>query len=267
MMAALRYEWARMFTLRSTWWIVALSILIPAGLAGLLAANIAAADFEGYEDVVTAVVLTQGAVLGFPLLVAYLTSLLGVFTFGHEYRHGMVRATLTAVPRRAPVMVAKVVLTAIVVAATSLVSMLASLLVGLAFGGTRLIDAGDEVTWQVVGGVVGYSTLFALVGLALAAIFRNQIAALVTVLLAPTVVEQVLAAVLTIPDALSSVEFLTRYLPFDAGSQLYKPSNVFDVTEVFGPTPLEPLTGGLVMLLFTAVLLALAYVLFAERDA
>ena len=266
MTAALRYEWVRIRTLRSTWWILGLSVLIPAGLAALLAANIDAQDFSGFGDVVTAVVLTQGAVLGFPLLIAYLTSLVGVFAFGHEYRHGMIRATLTAVPRRTPVLLAKVVVTAVVVALVAFASLLAALLLGVAFGGD-LVDVRAAVTWQVIGGVVGYCTMFALAGLALAAIFRNQIAALVTVLLAPSVVEQVISAVLTIPDALNSVEFLTRYLPFEAGSQLYKPSDVLNVGDFFGPPPLTPLTGGVVMLIFTVVLLAVAFALFAERDA
>lgn len=266
MSAALRYELVRIRTLRSTWWIAGMSVLIPAVLAGLLAASLDADDMEGFETVRTAAVLTQGAVLGFPLLVAYLSSLLGVFAFGHEYRHGMVRATLTAVPRRAPVLLAKVMVTALFVAVLSLLSILVTLLVAVIFGGD-LIDASNSVTWQVVGGVVGYCTLFALIGLAFAAIFRNQIAALVTVLLVPTVLEQILTVVLTLPDALNSAEFLTRYLPFDAGSQLFKPSDVLNVGDVFGATPLEPLAGGLVMLIFTTLLLALAYVLFSERDA
>jgi ABC-type transport system involved in multi-copper enzyme maturation permease subunit len=266
MTAALRYEWARITTLRSTWWILGLSVLVPTGLAGLLAATLNLDDFSGYEDVVTAVVLTQGAVVGFPLLLAYLTGLIGVFAFGHEYRHGMIRATLTAVPRRGAVLAAKVFVTAVAVALGSLVSALTALLIGSVLSG-GLVDVDAGGTWRVIGGMVAYCTLFALTGLALAAIFRNQVAALVTVLLAPSVLEQVVGAVLTIPEALNSVEFLTRYLPFDAGSQLYKPANVFNVGDFFGPKPLEPLTGGLVMLIFTTVLLAVAFVLFAERDA
>ncbi len=266
MIAALRYEWVRIRTLRSTWWILGLSVLVPTGLAALLAANLQAADFSGYRDVVTAAVLTQGAVLGFPLLVSYLTALIGVFAFGHEYRHGMIRATLTSVPRRPAVLVAKVMVTAVAVALGALGSSLAALLVGAALSG-GLVDMGATVTWQVIGGIVGYCTMFALTGLALAAIFRNQIAALVTVLLAPSVLEQVLSAVLTIPESLNSVEFLTRYLPFDAGTQLYKPADVFNVGDFFGPKPLEPLSGGLVMLIFTILLLAVTFVLFAERDA
>jgi ABC-type transport system involved in multi-copper enzyme maturation permease subunit len=81
------------------------------------------------------------------------------------------------------------------------------------------------------------------------------------------VVEQILSVVFVLPDALNSAEFITRYLPFDAGSQMYKPRDVLVVNDVFGPTPLEPLGGGLVMLIFTVLLLALAYVLFSERDA
>jgi len=42
--------------------------------------------------------------------VAYVLGMLGVFTFGHEYRHGMIRATLTALPQRYNVLLAKIVI-------------------------------------------------------------------------------------------------------------------------------------------------------------
>ncbi len=45
------------------------------------------------------ILATIGASTGLaPLFIAYIIGLLGVFSTGHEYRHGMIRATLTAVP-------------------------------------------------------------------------------------------------------------------------------------------------------------------------
>ncbi len=43
---------------------------------------------------------TQFAVFGVPYFVAYILAMVAVFAWGHEYRHGMVRATLTALNSR-----------------------------------------------------------------------------------------------------------------------------------------------------------------------
>jgi ABC-type transport system involved in multi-copper enzyme maturation permease subunit len=204
-------------------------------------------------------VITQGASTGFaPVLVAYLMGLIGVFTFGHEYRHGMIRATLTAVPRRWTVLGAK----ALVVLGWALVVSVLCLALGVLAGQITLRGVGFSVTGgdlpRVMAGFVVYVCLFTLVGLA--------IAALGLLLLIPLVVENVLRLVITLPDAFNDVEGVVRYFPFDAGSRMLVlfPLNA---GEVFGPIPLGPLMGGVTFAVFTVVVLALGGLLFVRRDA
>jgi len=264
--AALRYEWCRLVTLRSTYWLVAASLISAVTLSGLIAWGFSEVDLdtEG-QPFVMGIIATQGGAGGVALLIAYVMSLFGVLTFGHEYRHGMIRATLTAVPGRVAVFAAKIVVTALVTGLTALLCTAQGVLVGRLF--LRGLDVWNDDVVQVVAGVTIYSALFALVGLALAALFRNQIAALVLVLLVPLVGETIVRLVLVLPDALDPVQGAAAYLPFDAGAQMYVMLHLGDATEFFGYVPPSALAGGVTFAVVTAVLLAVAGALFVRRDA
>ncbi|MBA2508488.1 MAG: hypothetical protein H0V32_07285 [Nocardioidaceae bacterium] len=267
MTAALRYEWRRLLTLRSTYWLIAVSVVIAATLSSLIAWGFSGVEiFREGPDFVLAAIATQGAGAGFaPLLIAYVMSIFGILTFGHEYRHGMIRATLTAVPNRLAVFAAKVVLTVVVAGLTALACAGLGLLAAKIFF-TDIPMAGNDVT-KILAGVSLYAALFALVGLALAAIFRNQIAAIVAVLLFPLVGEAIIRLVLIIPDAFDDIQGVAAYLPFDAGAQMFSFLDLDQVLEVFGFRPLAAVEGGITFGVFTAVLLAIAGVLFVRRDA
>jgi ABC-type transport system involved in multi-copper enzyme maturation permease subunit len=177
----------------------------------------------------------------------------------------MIRATLTAVPRREDVFVAKVVMTSLFAAGVSLASMLVALLWAALLLPSNAPIATWEV-WNVILGVVLYSTMFSVVALALAAIFRNQIAALVFMFIVPTVFEQVIRAILVVPARFNDIQGAAKYLPFDAGGSMYSRLELGDALEIFGYEPLGPVGGGIVMGVFTAALLGLAGVLFLRRD-
>lgn len=267
MIGALRYEWARITSIRSTWWITAIAFVLAFGFSLLIGHGISSEPQAGGLSASYAAVITQGASTGFaPVLVAYLMGLLGVFTFGHEYRHGMIRATLTAVPRRWTVLGAK----ALVVLGWALVVSVLCLALGVLAGQITLRGVGFSVTGgdlpRVMAGFVVYVCLFTLVGLAIAAVVRSQAAALGLLLLIPLVVENVLRLVITLPDAFNDVEGVVRYFPFDAGSRMLVlfPLNA---GEVFGPIPLGPLSGGVTFAVFSVVVLALGGLLFVRRDA
>ena len=267
MTAALAYEWRRLTTLRSTWWLVAIGAVLVLGLALLIAVAIASSgDVSDGNDFVLGAIATQGAAIGItPLLVAYVMALMGVFCFGHEYRHGMIRATLTAVPSRVAVFGAKTVITGLAAFVVGGLTTLVGVLVGLAVVSELHADA--EVVVDLVLGTAIYTGLFALVGLALASLFRNQVAALISVLLVPLVLESVIRAVLVVPPAFDDIQDLAAYLPFDAGSQLYVQLSVSDALDIFGYDPFGRVGGGIVFAVFTAALLAGACALFVRRDA
>ena len=267
MTAALAYEWRRLTTLRSTWWLIIIGSVVTLGLALLIGLAIASGgDVSEGNDFVLGAIATQGAAIGVtPLLVAYVMALMGVFCFGHEYRHGMIRATLTAVPSRVAIFSAKTVITGLAAFVVGGVTTLIGVFVAL--GLVSELHADADVIRELVLGTAIYTGLFALVGLALAAMFRNQVAALITVLLTPLVLENVVRAILIVPPAFDDIEHLARYLPFDAGGQLYVQLSLNQALEFLGYDPLGPVGGGLVFAGFTAVLLAGACALFVSRDA
>ena len=267
MTAALAYEWRRLTTLRSTWWLIVIGAVLTLGLATLIGVAIAqSGDVSEGNDFVLGAIATQGAAIGVtPLLVSYVMALMGVFCFGHEYRHGMIRATLTAVPSRVAIFSAKAVITGVTAFVIGGVTTFVGVLLGLVL--VAELHADSDVVRDLVLGTAVYTGLFALVGLALAALFRNQIAALVAVLLTPLVLESIIRAVLVVPPAFDDFQDAAAYLPFDAGSQMYVQLSLGDALDIFGYEPLGPAGGGLVFAAFTVALLAVACALFVRRDA
>jgi ABC-2 type transport system permease protein len=269
MIGALRYEWVRLTTLRSTWWLTGASIFVAGGVSYLwsLALNNNDAMRGLGRPAAFAAVLTQGAsTSAIPLLVAYIMGLFGVFTFGHEYRHGMIRATLTALPQRSNVLAAKIIVTA---AWAGLVAVIC-----LALGALWGFVSGSEVNFsvtvtgvpRVMLGYVIYVIMFTLIGLGVAAIVRNQTGAIVIMLVVPLVLETVLRLVIVVPDMFNSIQGIVQFFPFDAGGQMYVLFPV-DFNAPIGPLPLDPLPGGVVMSVFMLLVLAVGGTLFVIRDA
>jgi ABC-2 type transport system permease protein len=268
MIGALRYEWVRLTSIRSTWWLSIGALLLAGGISFLW--SLAYDDPQSIRDLgrpaVSAAVITQGGSTGFvPLLVAYVLGMLGVFTFGHEYRHGMIRATLTALPQRYNVLLAKIIVTALWAAVVSS----GCLLLGAFWGYVKGGDQGFSITAygmpRVMLGYVLYVTMFTLIGLGVAAIIRNQAGAIVFMLVVPLVLESVLRLVLVLASIFNSIEGVVRFFPFDAGGQMLIK---FPINADFtGPEPLKPLPGGLVMAVFLVLVMTIATASFVKRDA
>jgi len=272
MIDALRYEYVRLRTIRSTYWLIGLALVLQLVLALLIAWSLDRSTTFGGGDETFDILATIGGSTGAPLLMAYVVGLLGVFSTGHEYRHGMIRATLTAIPNRTHVFWAKVVSTAAVSAVTALLCVLIGLVGIVAFGldlpsGTRFLE--------VSAGTVLYTALFALSGLAFAALVRNQTAAVALLMLVPSLFEFVVQSIVVIiktnsddPRGSGGVTTILKFLPYDAGSQMYVQSSINGfVQRALGAEPFGAVGGGIVMGVFVAVLLGAAYALFLRRDA
>ena len=99
---AFRYEIARIRTIRSTWWLTGLALVVGVGITTLMGWAIhhefsTHGVSEGDLDGLGPIVVTQLAATGqVPSVVAFLMAMIGIFAWGHEYRHGMIRASLTA---------------------------------------------------------------------------------------------------------------------------------------------------------------------------
>jgi ABC-2 type transport system permease protein len=269
---ALRCEWMRLRTIGSTYWLIGTALVFQLVLAVIIAVTLAGSETFSGGDETFEILATIGGSTGAPLLMAYIVGLLGVFSTGHEYRHGMIRATLTAIPNRTHVFGAKVISTAVVSAVT------AALCVLIALACIVVFDLDLPSASSLVGvstGIVIYTALFALSGLAFAALVRNQTAAVALLMLVPSLVEFIIQSVVVLiktnsddPRSSGGITEILKFLPYDAGSQMYVQSSIDDfVQRALGAEPFEALGGGLVMAVFVGALLGTSYLLFLRRDA
>ena len=270
MMEALRYEWVRIRTIRSTIWLSVIALVFGIGLSFLVSMGISF-SFDSSQaprgDDLNGIgpgVVTQFASVGVPYFVAYILAMIGVFAWGHEYRHGMIRATLTALNSRTASWVAKFVVVGLWVLVVGVLTIAGSLLAGLVW-------LADDPVRLVTGATAGaavrtlvYTLLFTWVAAAFTALTRNQTAALVLLFLWPLAVENVIGAVFQLVPALQSHADLVRFLPFNAGGRIVE--QAARSTSVFGD-PLS-LPGALVIFGgLAAVGMAASLALFHRRDA
>jgi ABC-2 type transport system permease protein len=112
---------------------------------------------------------------------ALFASLLGAMSITGEIRHGTIRPTFLATPRRGRVIAAKVATSALAGAAVGLLAeaLTAGLeAAGLAARGIGIELSGGDYAQLLVGGAVA-SALFAAIGVSVGAVVRNQVAAVV----------------------------------------------------------------------------------------
>lgn len=166
---AVRMEWIKLRSLRSTWWTLAIT---AAGTVGIGVA-VGASTVNPSSD------LTNNALAGLiPGLL--LAGALGVLTMTSEYSSGMIRATLAAVPRRPLVMTGKAIVLGGVMLAVGELASFASFFAGSAAlrHGIPGPDLGQPgVLRAVMLSGLGFC-LIGLFGLGLGAIIRHSAAAL-----------------------------------------------------------------------------------------
>lgn len=188
----LRSEWHKFRTLRSTWvTLSAASVLILAtGLVMAVGHEPGGGSSEGIGD---PVVLT---LIGIQFGQIVLT-VLGVLFSAGEYSTGMIRASLTAVPRRLPVLWAKAAVYAAVTLVVGTVTVFTTFLLAQLFlsdtdMGASLTDPGIA---RAVAGTAVALTLLGVLGLGLGALLRSV----------PGAIGAFFAGVVILPEVLSAV--------------------------------------------------------------
>jgi ABC-type transport system involved in multi-copper enzyme maturation permease subunit len=258
---ALRYEWVRLRTLRSTYWLTGIALLVG-GLLALPALSLtdnATLSQQDYGDIIT------GGGGGAIFLISIFLGLLGVFTIGHEYRYGTIRPTLCAIPRRSTLMAAKLIVVMVWVAAVAIViQALRFLICWLILGSKFTAHPFDGVNPRLWIGSIGYIVAFALVGLAFAGLFRSMPGAIVTLIVMPLIAENLIHGLLTI-HALKSIRWIGKILPFSNGSQIMSyPTH--DDNGLAGQL-VGPWAGASIFIGFLCILMALSWTFFERRDA
>ena len=181
-------------------------------------------------------------------------TVIGVLAFTQEVRYGTVTSAFLVEPRRSRVLVAKgvaLVLAAVVIAAATLVVSvpLSMALIGAKDGN---VTTGGQF-WEVVAAVFVVMALYGLIGLALGAVLRDQIVAVIATLVWLGPAEHLLI------EALPEVE---RWTP---GGATYGLLQLGPVVTTRG-TLLDAPVGGLLLVVYTAAAAALALVVAPRRD-
>jgi ABC-type transport system involved in multi-copper enzyme maturation permease subunit len=196
MIAAVRYEWVRIATVRSTRICLVLALVLAGGLAFLIASP-HYTEFNENGPVGPELVEWWGAFEAPLALAAVLASVVAAQTIGQEYRFGLIRLTLTAFPKRLQILTAKI----LSVVLTGLVFAVASFLgswIGVALRGypTRPDTAPEPVDSTILERGVLFVVLWALSAFAIAGITRQTALGIAVPLVSGLIVEQILASVL-----------------------------------------------------------------------
>lgn len=248
-------EWIKMRSLRSTVWtlIVAVGLFVGVGIVvGLVFSSRwthmrpqEQLRFDPTEDTLRGAFFAQLAI-----------GVLGVLMITGEYSTGMVRATMSAVPKRLPVLWAKLG----VFTAVATVSMIASSFAAFLIGQALLAPTAPHTTLAAPGvlrAVIGaglYLSVVGILGLALGFIIRNTagaISALFGVLLILPIIGELL------PE--DWAQHVVGYLPSNAGQQL--------MTLHPDPYMLAPLNGFALFVGYAIAAIAVAAVVVKRRDA
>jgi len=238
-----RSEWTKFRSLRSTLYTLLLGVVLMIGLGALFSA-ITASQPGGMEPGQSAISTS----LTRTFIAQLAIGVLGVLLITGEYSTGMIRASLTVVPKRLPMLWAKLGVFAVVVFLTMLVASTTAFFVGQALlGGNGLNGSlSDPGALRSVVGAALYLTVAGMTALAIGALLRNTAAAVTTFVAVFFVIPPLTNLLPT-----SWTDQFAQYLPSNAGAVMLDGS--FGVAH-----PLDPWTGFAVMCSFAVVLIGAA---------
>ena len=242
--AQVRAELLKLRTLRSSIWLLVAGAGISAlALSGAVASG-AFTDLELATDDGLRFVLGHGGVG------AILPLVLGILISAGEYRQGTVVDTFLTQPRRARVVVAKLVTGGVVGLVAGVVTCLATVVATIAWYAAKDIDLDltSDVAIRSLVGVSLWSLVYAALGVAIGAVIRTPPAAIVAAVVWLFVVENALAGL--------AVD-VGRWLPGTAATGLGN-----------SPVPglLSQTGSGLVLLGWTAAAAAVGALVTRRRD-
>lgn len=247
---AVHAEWIKFSSLRSSWAMLAAAVLGMVAIALVVAYN-TGRHHAGLapEDAVLSATL-QGYHLADLLM-----GILGVLFVSGEYATGMIRSTLSAVPKRVPVLLAKATVLGAVVLLTMTIATVVSFfssqaLLGHYHHGWSL---SDPTGVRVVFGTAIYLTLVALLGSAFGWIVRST----------PGGISSLVGVQLVLPVLLGLFGTVGRnvvqFLPGAAGESF--------AVSLHAPNTLTPGAGLAVQMAWVLGALFIAALLLRRRDA
>jgi ABC-2 type transport system permease protein len=253
MAGVLRSEWTKLRSVRSTWWLLSGTVIIMVGVAVFLSPVAESGKPASSAPYTLARSTEYGSVLSQLTLLV-----LGILVFTGEYGSGMIRASLSVVPRRLLLLWGKLGAFGAVALALSLASSVAAFVFGELLWQARHGRAGawfgdPQVTRIVVGaGLVVAVT--AICGFGIGAIIRSTAGSVATIV-GIFFVLPILAS-LALPRNEAG---LARFLPSNAGDALWGGT--------IGPRSMTPWSGFALLCGYAVALVAVAAWRLRRGDA
>ncbi|UTI66294.1 ABC transporter permease [Paraconexibacter antarcticus] len=252
----LRSEWTKLWSLRSTRWSLLAAFVAMVALGPAIAAvrmsrwsHLSVRDRIAYDAI-------DNGVGGYHLAQLAI-GVLGVLVISAEYSTGMIRSSMMAVPRRLPVLGAKLAVYAVVSFVLMLVATVISFFaVEAIVRGHHVQRAiGDPRALRAVVGTALFLTVLGAMALGLGALTRNTAGGIATLVGLLFVLPGITAL---LPSA--TADAISPYLPLNAGFPV--------TTSTFeNPHHLSPWGGFGMFCAYAAVLVLAAAVQLRRRDA
>lgn len=250
MLGSFKSELRKIWTIRSTYIVLAFAVLIIVFFAFYVEGVRAGLESTGADNPFKLANMLTSAITSLSMFGA----LVGILSFTHEYRYNTITYTLTSSKSRTRSLFAKVAAVSLFsLFFTIFVSVLAAgaMYLGLTIGGFTLVPQTVDLSllWQVL--LVGWG--YAMFGLVIAAFIRHQAGAIAAFFLTPALAEQ-LAGLLLKDNRV--------YLPFTALSQVVPPQGMTRSDFLLSPSQ-----AALVVMLYIMLTWLIAWYLFLRRDA
>jgi ABC-2 type transport system permease protein len=257
----LRSELTKIRSVRSTYWSLIVLVVITVGISALFAFGHAQnfsqmppfAQVHQRAQFISQATETSlfGLILG-QLVIA----VLGALTITSEYSTGMVRTSLSVMPRRGVLFTAKAVVFAGVALVVGLATSFASYFVGQAILSTQHINStiGQPGVLRAVIGAGLFLAVCGLLSFGLGAVLRHTAGA-ITAAIGLLFVLFILSGFL--PD--NWAVHIDKWIPFNAGGAIWE--------NVSGTSMFSPWTGFAVFCGYAAIALGAGLILFRRRDA
>lgn len=250
---ALRSEWTKIKSVRSTVWTLGLAIVVTVALGALISAltkkdfgNLSPRDRIAFDPTF---ISFAGMGLGQLALIVF-----GVLVVSNEYSTGMIRTSLAAVPQRATFLFSKITVAALLAFAVGMITSFVAFFVGQAMLGDYGAALGDPgVLRAVIGGGL-YMTLIAVFSMGVATMLRSPMLSLGILMPFFFLISAILGNV-------SATKKVGQYLPDQAGQK------VMQVVTVGSDTPYGPWGGFTIMVLWVVAALIGGYAVLSRRDA
>ncbi len=248
-------EWTKFRSLRSTVYTLLAAVAFMIGLGALITA-VTGHEPGGLKPGQSPISTSLSGIFFAQLAVG----VLGVLLITGEYSTGMIRSSLTVVPRRLPMLWGKIAVFGGVVILTMLVASFSAFFVGQALldGQHLAASLSDPGALRAVVGirrVVGGATVAGITALALGALLRNTAAAITTFVAVFFVIPP-----LTLLLPVSLTDHFVQYLPSNLGGALTGDTSGL-------AHALSPWTGFAVLCGYAAVLISFAGWRLRRADA